>query len=194
MLEQQQNILIQQVSDAVVTLNGTRVSLKYMQDYVDNKGWVNKNGVKDSEIASSYTVQIPGLTHLVVMINDIYVDLISQLEKNQAQINELRTAHTNMVQQYNDLVVSLSTLKNENGIAEPLLIPYRVDEIKTTDGNSVVLTTLSHQEGMPDLISFIPGEKAILLDLFSRGELDAILTGNSRVRHPETSHILLSRQ
>ena len=121
MLEQQQNILIQQVSDAVVTLNGTRVSLKYMQDYVDNKGWVNKNGVKDSEIASSYTVQIPGLTHLVVMINDIYVDLISQLEKNQAQINELRTAHTNMIQQYNDLVVSLSTLKNENGISRAIV-------------------------------------------------------------------------
>ena len=116
MLEQQQNILIQQISDAVVILDGTKVSLKYMQDYVDNKGWVNKNGVKDSEIASSYTVQIPGLTHLVVMINDIYVDLISQLEKIQAQINELRTAHTNMIQQYNDLVVSLSTIKTENGI------------------------------------------------------------------------------
>ena len=169
MLEQQQNILIQQVSDAVVTLNGTRVSLKYMQDYVDNKGWVNKNGVKDSEIASSYTVQIPGLTHLVVMINDIYVDLISQLEKIQAQINELRTAHTNMIQQYNDLVVSLSTLKNENGIAEPLLIPYRVDEIKTTDGNSVVLTTLSHQEEMPDLISFIPGERSYFIGSFFQG-------------------------
>ena len=64
--------------------------------------------------------------------------------------------------------------------AEPLLIPYRVDEIKTTDGNSVVLTTLSHQEEMPDLISFIPGEEAILLDLFSRGELDAILTANKQ--------------
>ena len=76
---------------------------------------------------------------------------------------------------------------------EPLLIPYRVDENITTDGNSVVLTTLSHQEGMPDLISFIPGEKAILLDLFSRGELDAILTGNHRERHPETPHIPLSQ-
>ena len=179
-LEKQQNILLQQISDAVVILDGTKVSLKYMQDYVDNKGWVNKNGVKDSEIASSYTVQIPGLTHLVVMINDIYVDLISQLEKIQAQVNELRTAQMNMIQQYDDLVVSLSTIKTENGSTEPLLIPYRVDENMTTDGNSVVLTTLSHQEGMPDLISFIPGEKAILSDLFSRGELDAILTGNHR--------------
>jgi hypothetical protein len=186
-LEQQQNILIQQVSDAVVILDGTKVSLKYMQDYVDNKDLVNKNGVKDSEIASSYTMQIPGLTHLVVLINDIYVDQLSQLINIQEQLKDLLTAQTNMIRQYDDLVVSVSTIKTENGSTEPLLIPYRLETIKTAGENTVVLTTLSHQEAMPDLITFTPGEKAILLDLFSKGELDTILTGNHQGAAPGNS-------
>ena len=33
---------------------------------------------------------------------------------------------------------------------------------------------------MPDLISFIPDERSNLLDLYSRGELDAILTNNNQ--------------
>lgn len=177
-LEQQQNIIIQQISDAVVILSGTKVSLKYMQDYVDNKDWVNKNGVKDSEIASSYSVQIPGLTHLVVMINEIYVDLLSQLTNIQLELDDLLNAQSNMIQQYNDLVDRLSSLQLESTASEPLLIPYRIDRAESSGGNSSVFTTLLHREGMPDLISFIPGERIALLDLYSRGELDVILTAS----------------
>jgi hypothetical protein len=179
-LEQKQRILLQQVSDTLVVLDGTKVSLKYMQDYVDNKGYFNKNGVKDSEIASSYTKQIPGLTHLVVMINDIYIDQLSQLTSIQEKLKELLTAQSNMSQQYNDLMIRLSTEKLKNGVEEPLLIPYRIEQVDSTGGNSVVFSTLSHNEKMPDLISFTPGERSKLMDQYARGELDAILTANKQ--------------
>ena len=180
MLEHRQDILIQQFSDAVVVLSGTKVSLKYMQDYVDNKGWVNDNGVKDSEIASSYTKQIPGLTHLVVMIRDIQIDLQSQLADIMAKLDEFRTAQTNLIQQQKDLVSGLSTIKPENGMLEPLLIPYQFDEEESSQENRIVLRTLTHNERMPDVISFIPDQRASLLDLYSRGELDTNLTNNNQ--------------
>jgi hypothetical protein len=183
-LEHRQDVLIQQISDAAVVLSGTKVSLKYMQDYVDNKGWVNENGVKDSEIASSYTKQIPGLTHLVVMINDIQIDLQSQLADIQAKLDEFRTAQTSLLQQQKDLVSVLSIIKAENGNAEPLLIPYQFDKAESSQGDRVVLRTLTHNERMPDLISFIPDQRANLLDMYFRGELDANLTNYNQAAAP----------
>jgi hypothetical protein len=184
MLEHRQDILIQQISDASIVLSGTKVSLKYMQDYVDNKGYFNKNAVKDSEIASSYTMQIPGLTHLVVMINDIQIDLQSQLADIRAKLDEFRAAQTNLIQQQKDLMSGLSTSTSENDKAEPLLIPYKLDKADSSQGNRIVLRTLTHNERMPDLISFIPDQRANLLDLYSRGELDAILTHHNQAMAP----------
>ncbi len=184
MLEHRQDILIQQISDASIVLSGTKVSLKYMQDYVDNKGYFNKNGVKDSEIASSYTMQIPGLTHLVVMITDIQIDLQSQLADIRAKLDEFRAVQTNLILQQKDLVSGLSTSTSENGKAEPLLIPYQFDKADSSQGNRIVLRIQTHNGRMPDLISFIPGQRTNLLDLYSRGELDAILTYNNQVMAP----------
>lgn len=174
-IESRQNILLQQISDTNIMLSGTKATLDYMKNYVDNKGWVNLNGVKDSEVASGYTQQIPGFTHLVVQMQTIYDDQVAQLAVIQNELADLNGRMDTLRQQQQQAVSALAAkYKVADQSTEPLLIPYRVSA-ENSPGN-ILLEALVHDEHKPDRITFAAADRSELLTQFSNAQMGFIFT------------------
>ena len=172
LLEEHQNILTQQIADTSTMIAGTKVTLAYMQDYVANKGWTNKNGVKDSEVSAGYAKLIPGMTHLIVQMQDIYTAQLVQLIETKNHLIELGNLQTELSNKRVATMNELVKPYDGNQANEPLLVPYRIEG--GPPNGALIAATITHKDRLPDLIIFQPGNREELNIGFSNGELDII--------------------
>lgn len=152
-LEQEQFILLQQVSDTAATLREVESTLKTMEDYYNNRTvGTNKNGMKDDETASAYFRLIPGYRSLVVQIKEVAGEQNAGLLQNMQAIHTANTSESGILEGAGQFLSS-SVIAGGwiNDSDYPLLIPYA---IRRMEPGEIQLSGLAVDAGMADVVTF----------------------------------------